>query len=122
MKNLLVRLLLGCIAVVCFLDVNAQDKKLITGTVKDADNNPVVAATVKEKGTTNQVTSDLKGVFKISVAPGATLVISSVGFETKEFTTDETGLANIQLAVDSKVMSGVVVTALGLKREKKSWG
>ncbi len=122
MKNLLVRLLLGCIAVVCFLDVNAQEKKLVTGTVKDADNNPVVAATVKEKGTTNQVTSDLKGVFKISVAPGATLVVSSIGFETKEYTTDETGLATIQLAVDSKVMSGVVVTALGIKREKKSLG
>ena len=65
---------------------------MITGTVKDADNNPVVAATVKEKGTTNQVSSDLKGVFKISVSPGATLVISSVGFETIEFKDDGNGL------------------------------
>ena len=122
MKSLLVRLLLGCFAVVCFLDVSAQEKKLIIGTIKDVDNNPVVAATVKEKGTTNQVSSDLKGVFKISIAPGATLVISSVGFETREFKPDETGSATIQLEIDSKQMSGVVVTALGIKREKKSLG
>ncbi len=122
MKSLLVRLLLGCFAVVCFLDVSAQEKKLITGTINDVDNKPVVGATVKEKGTTNQVSSDLKGVFKIAIAPGATLIISSVGFETKEFTPDETGSATIQLVVDTKEMSGVVVTALGIKREKKSLG
>ena len=104
------------------MDVSAQEKKLITGTVKDPDNNPVAAATVKEKGTNNRVSSDLQGVYKISVAPGATLVISSVGFITTEFKPDETGSPNIQLAVDSKEITGVVVTALGIKREKKSLG
>jgi TonB-dependent SusC/RagA subfamily outer membrane receptor len=122
MKNLLIRMLLGCLAVVCFLDVSAQEKKQVTGTVKDADGNPVAAATIQEKGTANQVFSDAKGVFKISVAPGATLVISTVGFETMEVKEDGTGLASIQLVADSKELTGVIVTALGIKREKKSLG
>jgi TonB-linked SusC/RagA family outer membrane protein len=107
---------------VCFLDVSAQEKKQVTGTVKDADGNPVVAATITEKGTTNQVSSDLKGLFKISVAPRATLVISSIGFETMELKEDGSGVASIQLVTDSKQLTGVVVTALGIKREKKSLG
>lgn len=122
MKKLLNRLLLLLLAAVCYLDVSAQEKKLVTGSIKDADNNPVVAATVKEKGTTNQVTSDLKGVFKITISQGATLIISSVGFETKEVVSDGTGSVSIQLQVDSRELAGVVVTALGIKREKKSLG
>jgi TonB-linked SusC/RagA family outer membrane protein len=122
MKSLLIRMLLSSLAVVCFLGVSAQEKKQVTGTVKDADGIPVVAATIKEKGTTNQVSSDVKGVFRISIAPGATLVISSIGFETLEIKDDGSGFANIQLVTDSKQLTGVVVTALGIKREKKSLG
>lgn len=117
MKNL-TRILLVCLAVVCFLDVSAQEKKLVTGTIKDPDGSPVAAATVQEKGTSNQVSSDANGIFRISVVPGATLVISSIGFETTEFVTDASGTASIQLAQDSKQLTGVVVTALGIKREK----
>ncbi len=122
MKKLLNRLLLLMLAVVCCLNVSAQEKKLFTGILNDPDGGPVVAATVKEKGTTNQVSSDLKGVFKISVAPGAILVISCIGFETTEFAYNESATANIKLAVSSQEMTSVVVTALGIKREKKSLG
>ena len=121
MKNL-TRILLVFLAVVCFLDVSAQEKKLVTGTIKDPDGNPVAAATVQEKGTSNQVSTDANGIFRISVVPGATLVITSIGFETTEFVTDASGTASIQLAQDSKQLTGVVVTALGIKREKKSLG
>ena len=122
MKKLLIRMLLCCLAVVCFLDVSAQEKIQVTGTVKDADGAPVVAATIKEKGTTNQVSSDLKGAFRISIQPGATLIISSVGFETREIVPDNNGVADVQLAVSTTELSTVVVTALGIKREKKSLG
>ena len=111
-------MLLCCLAVVCFLDVSAQEKIQVTGTVKDADGAPVVAATIKEKGTTNQVSSDLKGAFRISIQPGATLIISSVGFETREIVPDNNGVADVQLAVSTTELSTVVVTALGIKREK----
>jgi hypothetical protein len=122
MKKLLYRSLLAMLAAVCFLHVSAQEKKTVTGTIRDVDGNPVVAATIKEKGTTNQVTSDNKGAFRISVAPGATLVVSSVGFTTYEVQTDNSGTAAIQLQPSSQNMEGVVVTALGVRREKRSLG
>jgi len=110
------------LAAVYFLDVSAQEKKLVTGTIKDPDGNPVVAATIKEKGTTNQTTSDLKGVYRISVQSGATLVVTYVGFENNEIVTDNSGTVDVQLVPSSKELSLVVVTALGIKREKKSLG
>lgn len=122
MKMLLKRMLLFSMAAVCFLYGSAQQKQLVSGTVKDPDGNPVAAATVKEKGTTNQVTSDLKGIFKISVNSGATLVVSSVGFATQEIAAGTSGQASVVLQVATKEMTGVVVTALGIKREKKSLG
>jgi len=110
------------LATVYYLNVSAQEKKLVTGTIKDPDGNPVVAATIKEKGTTNQTTSDLKGVYKISIQPGATLIVSFVGFETIEIVTGNSATADVQLVASSKELSLVVVTALGIKREKKSLG
>lgn len=122
MTKLLKRTLLILLAAMCYLNVSAQEKRQITGTVSDANGNPVPSATIKEKGTTNQVTSDLKGTFKISIASGATLVISSVGFNTQEFTPAGTGVADVRLIESTTEMTGVVVTALGIKRQKKSLG
>ena len=123
MKNLIGRLLtVMLLTVLCILDVSAQDKKLVTGTIKDADGNPVASATIREKKTNNYATSDLNGNFKISVSPGATLVFSSIGFDDKEVVNDNSGSINVQLAIASKEMTAVVVTALGIKREKKSLG
>jgi len=123
MKNLLCKLLsVVMLTAVCFLDVSAQEKKSVTGTVRDAADNPVVAATVQEKGTTNQTTTDAKGVFKISINPGATLVISSIGYDNLEVVTDNTGVVTVVMQSSSKELTGVVVTALGIRREKKSLG
>ncbi len=123
MKNLLCRLLsVLLIVVLCVLDLSAQDKKLVTGSVKDADGNPIASATIREKNTKNYATSDLNGNFKISVSPGATLMFSSIGYDNKEIVSDNSGQVNVQLLISSKEMTAVVVTALGIKREKKSLG
>ncbi len=118
---LLKRLLLYAVAAMCFIEVNAQEKRQVTGTVRDADGNPVQAATVTEKGTSNSVATDISGVFRISVASSATLVISSVGFTDAEVKATSTNI-NVQLQSASKELQGVVVTALGIKRQKKSLG
>lgn len=118
---LLKRLLLYAVAAMCFIEVNAQEKRQVTGTVRDADGNPLVAATVTEKGTSNSVATDVSGVFRITVASSATLVISSVGFADAEVKATSTSI-NVQLQTASKELQGVVVTALGIKRQKKSLG
>lgn len=118
---LLKRLLLYAVAAMCFIEVNAQEKRQVTGTVRDADGNPLLAATVTEKGTSNSVATDVSGVFRITVAPTATLVISSVGFADAEVKATSTNIT-VQLQTASKELQGVVVTALGIKRQKKSLG
>lgn len=118
---LLKRLLLYAVAAMCFIEVNAQEKRQVTGTVRDADGNPLAAATVTEKGTSNSVATDVSGVFRMTVASSATLVISSVGYADAEVKANSTNI-NVQLQSASKELQGVVVTALGIKRQKKSLG
>ena len=60
-----------------------QATKKITGTVVDAMG-PVIGASVVEKGTTNGTVTDFDGNFSLNVKPGATIVISFIGFETQE--------------------------------------
>ena len=122
MKKLLHRVLFMLWAAVCSLPLSAQEKKVVAGTIRDVEGNPVIAATISEKGTTNRVSTDQKGSFRISVTPGTTLVISSVGFNPYEIKPDNSGTLNIQLESNARDMSGVVVTALGIKREKRSIG
>src|SRR5688500_5620507 len=97
MKNLLYRTLLTVMTALFALGVGAQEKRTVTGTIRDTEGNPVVAATINEKGTNNRVTSDQRGTFRIAIAPGATLVISSVGFTAREMVPDNSGTANVQL-------------------------
>lgn len=122
MKNLLYRTLLTVMTALFALGAGAQEKRTVTGTVRDTEGNPVVAATINEKGTNNRVTSNQQGAYRISISPGATLVITSVGYTATEITPDNSGTANIQLQSSAGDMAGVVVTALGIRREKKSLG
>ena len=63
-------------------DVQQATKK-ITGTVVDAEG-PVIGASVIEKGTSNGVVTDFDGNFTLNVKPGATIVISYIGYKTQE--------------------------------------
>lgn len=122
MKKLLYLLLLTAYAALCYTGVSAQEKKWVTGTLKDERGNPIAAATIAEKGTTNQVVSDAAGGFRLQVAPGAVLVISFVGFATIETPVGESTSLNLVMQQDTKGLDEVVVTALGIKRQKKSLG
>lgn len=122
MKKLLRQLLLVCVVAVCYQSVSAQEKKVVSGTVRESNGAPVIAATIKEKGAANGVISDENGAFKISVKSNGILVISSVGMETKEVKTDNSGVVNVQLQTATNELEGVVVTALGIKKQKKSLG
>ena len=68
-----------------------QDKKTVSGTVVDANGEPIIGATVKEVGTQNATITDVNGTFKLNVKPRAMLTVSSVGF--KEYRHPSAGLA-----------------------------
>ncbi|MCF0180969.1 MAG: SusC/RagA family TonB-linked outer membrane protein [Muribaculaceae bacterium] len=100
---------------------HAATKGTITasGVVMDADG-PVIGATIMEKGTGNGTSTDFDGKFSIKVAQGATLVVSYVGAQTQEV--KAAADMTINLKEDSKTLGEVVVTALGIKRERKALG
>lgn len=96
-----------------------QKKSSISGTVTDGTE-PIIGATIKVKGSTVATVTDLDGHFTIATAPGATLEISYVGYKTLEVKASDN--MNIILHEDAQTMDEVVVTALGIKRERKALG
>jgi TonB-linked SusC/RagA family outer membrane protein len=97
-------------------------ERTITGTVKDDTGTPVPMATILQKGTQNAVTADEQGVFSIKVSGNnVTLVISSVNFVNHELKVGTSDSYNIQLKPAGH-LSEVVVTALGISKEKKALG
>lgn len=100
----------------------SQQRK-VTGTVKGNDGNPVPFATIQIKGTNTGTTANPSGVFQLNVAEtGTVLVVRSVGFKTREITVGSDNVLSIVLASDNKNLQEIVVTGLGLVREKKTVG
>ncbi|GAA4499691.1 SusC/RagA family TonB-linked outer membrane protein [Hymenobacter ginsengisoli] len=100
------------ILVVAALPVLAQTQA-ISGRITGTDGNPVPGATVVERGTTNGVTSDADGVFRLAVKPGATLVISSVGFTTQTVPVGSRSAVNVTLAASTTDLGEAVVVGYG---------
>ena len=96
-----------------------QDDQKITGTVEDSSG-PLIGATVKVIGTTTGTVTDLDGNFSIKCKPGALLEISYVGYSTQQVKA-QNGM-KIMMSEDNTQLSEVVVTALGIKRERKALG
>lgn len=96
-----------------------QQTKTVTGVVKDASGLEVIGANILEKGTTNGAITDLDGRFSLTVAPGAILEISYIGYVTQEITiTDQTTELNILLKEDSQSLEEVVVVGYGVQKKK----
>ena len=91
-----------------------------TGIVRDANGEPVIGANVLEKGTSNGTITDFEGKFELLTAKGATLVVSYVGYETKEAKAGTNVV--VVLTEDSEVLEDVVITALGIKKDRKALG
>lgn len=97
-----------------------QQGAKISGVITDSEG-PIIGASVVEKGTSNGTITDLDGRFSLDVKPGAILVISYVGYASQEVKAT-TGTMRITLKEDNQVLDEVVVTALGIKRERKALG
>ncbi|MDL5512106.1 SusC/RagA family TonB-linked outer membrane protein [Arenibacter sp. M-2] len=103
------------------VDLNQPFK--VNGTILDSDGSPLPGANVLEKGTTNGTQSDFDGNFSLDVnGPNASLVVSYIGFTSKEMALNGQTNVSITLQESATGLSEVVVTALGIKREKKSLG
>ncbi|HEX3935454.1 MAG TPA: TonB-dependent receptor plug domain-containing protein, partial [Puia sp.] len=96
---------------------------LVKGKVSD-NNGPMTGVTVNEKGGSQATTTDAQGYFQLKVSSSrAILIFSYVGYRTMEVATNGQPTINITMvAGNSQEMSGVVVTALGITRDKRSLG
>ena len=99
----------------------SQQKKKVTGVVED-EFGPIAGAAVVIKGTTTGVITDMNGNFSIDASNGETIEISFLGYITQEIKYAGQSNLNIMLAEDSQALDEVVVTALGMSREKKALG
>ncbi len=100
----------------------AQSRKTVTGTVTDNKGEALAGVSVLEKGTGNGVTTNGDGKYSINVTDGSTLRFSFIGFVAKEVPVGSQTFINASLEADSKTLDDVVITGLGIKREKKTLG
>ncbi|MBT27906.1 MAG: SusC/RagA family TonB-linked outer membrane protein [Flavobacteriaceae bacterium] len=96
-------------------------QKTVSGTVTDTSGVPLPGATVVVQGTSNGVTTNFDGDYSISASEGDVLVVSFVGFESASATVGAASTYDFSLS-EGNALEEVVVTALGISREKKSLG
>ncbi len=92
----------------------------VRGTVVDEAGIPIIGATIQVKGTAQGTVTDLDGQFTLTAPANGTLVISYVGLLTQEVPVSP--VVNITLVPDTELLDELVVTALGITRERKSLG
>ncbi|MBC8051558.1 MAG: SusC/RagA family TonB-linked outer membrane protein [Sphingobacteriaceae bacterium] len=119
MRKLLLSLSMALLWVTCAL---AQERT-VTGTVtaKD-DGGPLPGVSIRVKGTTAGTQTGANGQYSISVPNNAVLVFSFIGFATQEVNVGTRSVINLALGTDATQLSEVVVTALGIERQKKEIG
>lgn len=119
MKTKIKWLTVFCMALVA--QVAFAQQRSVSGTVTDATGLPLPGVSVTIKGTSGGGQTDFDGKFQVQAAPNETLVFTFIGMKTKELIASSTSI-NVSLEDDATELETVVVTALGIKREKKSLG
>lgn len=88
----------------------------VTGQVVDENSEPLIGASVKVKGSSVGAPTDLDGNFTLKAEPGATLVVSYIGYETREVKVPASGKMKIILENDANQLDGVVVVGVLMKK------
>lgn len=112
MKKHLILLFMFCLS----LQMVAQQRS-ITGVVVDAKKEPVIGASIVEKGTSNGTITDVDGKFLLNVEPNITLVISYIGYESQEILLGDKTDISVVLHEDNEVLDEVVVVGYGVQKK-----
>ena len=97
---------------------SVQQSKKVTGNVSDAEG-PIIGASVVEKGNAgNGTVTDLDGNFVLNVKPGATIVITYIGYQKQEIVVGNQSNLNVTMKTDDKTLDEVVVVGYGVQKKK----
>ena len=110
------------IILLCFLSIITYAQKTIRGTITDSKGEALSGVNILVKGTTQGITTDASGKYAITAPEKATLVFSFIGYVGQEVIVGNQSDINLKMAQATQNFSEVVVTALGIKRDKKSLG
>ena len=122
LKELLTkRLVLILFTAVAVTTVTAQNMN-VKGIVKDTSGEPVIGATVIQKGTSQGVITDFDGRFSLNAPSNSTLLISYIGFTTQEVSVNGKNLISVTLEPESQTLSEVVVVGYGTMRKSDLTG
>jgi len=99
-----------------------QASFILKGFVRDASGQALIGVSVSIKGTSTGTQTDANGKFALTANTGDVIVFTYIGYVKKEVTITSSTELTVSMEEDSKQLSEVVVTALGIKKERKSLG
>jgi TonB-linked SusC/RagA family outer membrane protein len=114
--------MLSAFAMVLIAGTLAAQNIRVTGKVTDNTGLPIPGVTVLIEGTRTGVATGADGTFSIDVPPGGVLLFSAIGMENQRIPVNNRTVINIAMAESSVIVEEVVVTALGIEKEKKALG
>ena len=97
--------------------IRQQKGKVLKGAVKDQSGEPVIGANVVVKGTTNGTVTDVDGNFTLEVSNTDVLLVSFIGYMTREIPVKDRNILNINLIEDTKSLDEVVVVGYGTQKK-----
>ncbi|NQZ42899.1 MAG: SusC/RagA family TonB-linked outer membrane protein [Flavobacteriaceae bacterium] len=110
------------LALLCFTAFAFAQEKTVTGTVTDQAGVPLPGVNIVVEGTTNGAQTDFDGNYAINAAEGQALLFTYIGQKTERILVGPSNTINLQMQEDTQALEEVVVTALGIKREKQALG
>ena len=111
-------LLMSLLSCMLILPAQAQNRVTVSGRLTDTGQNPLIGASVIERGTTNGVTTDVDGRYQISVAKNATLDFSFVGYKTQSVAVANRTQIDVTLEEDAMMIGEVVAIGYGSQRKE----
>jgi len=104
------------------VQISFAQEKTVSGTVSDQNGVPLGGVNILVQGTSNGTQSDFDGNYSIDANEGQTLIFSYIGLKQTTVVVSSNNVINVQMEEDAEALQEVVVTALGIKREKQSLG
>ncbi len=102
--------------------LNTDLRAIVKGQVTDVNGESLPGVSVRVKGSTLGTTTDMQGNFTLNVPDNGVFIFSYIGYVTQEIAVNGRSTINVTLLEDQQALGEVVVTALGIKREKKALG